>query len=1267
MSVNIDSLDIQIKTSAGSSKQNIEELASALEKLRASSKLTTVTNNLGKLKSALDALSGATGGVTTLKEVSKAMDKLSAIPKLTNLTSAVNTLKKIPEIIGKLDTATLDDFRRKMEKLATALKPLATQITAVSNGFSRLPGRISSAVTATNRMSSANDNVGDSFNKGSINLMAMISNYETLIHILNSVVQTMANIISQAIEWDGIQFRFGRAFGEDAEETYNYILKINEALGINTQQFMQYSSLYGSLLSGFGMAQDKVTTISVGLTELSYDIWAAYNDRFKTLEDASEAVRSAITGEIEPIRNAGIALTEASLQEYIDSTHLAGVSIEKLTEAQKSEVRYAAMVNAAMNQGIVGTYAREMNTAEGAVRSLSQSFKTLIQALGSLFIPLLQVIVPYITAFVELLTEAVFWVANLFNIPIQKIDWGSTSKGVGGLADSAKDTATGLDSAAKAAKKLKSYTMGFDELNVINPDSGSGSGGGAGGAGGASDWGEGLDLKKLWDDSVFAEASRKVDELKEKIKDFFSTWGVGIALIGAAFLAWKFSKTFLAGIQMVGLVLNGILGKKAAFSALTLFGSEKLADGVAALRRLLLQTPIGAMILGSGSTSLATAVAAIAAVAAAIIALVSGFVIVYRESENFREGLVAIGDGVLWVFGKIGDTIGWVGEKLSQLWGFFKTSLEGIIPKGVLEFIEKLDFGIGDLLITLGGLALFGPVGLAIEGVVLAIKAVGYAAKDSLQPVDLFGEGISEATREKVEPFISKMDELETTLAQLDWGNAIVSEDDLADISSKLSSITETIVSELDADKNAALAKLDPLKDALSDEKFDSLLSKIETSYDNQVKIVTDGENRIKQILETASNEARALTDEEAAEIEKIQRGMKDTGIKYLSDSQTESNLILKRLKDNASKLSAQQASEVIKNALSARDETITAAKEQYDGIVLEAQRLYDAGAISEEEYDEIVKAAKDAKDETIKSAKTQYDEIVLTAKTKMGEYSKYIDDETGDIKSNWDLFCDDLSKKSKDTWTDIKDWFNKNIAPKFTKEYWKEKFRVISEAVSDKLEDAKKAISDKWDDVKKWYNTNIAPKLTKEYWKTKFDGIKTGLKDKLDEAWKAVKDFFSTSEWKKKVDDAVKAIKDNFKMPEFPKIKLEVTWDTNVSGVKKAVYEALGLSGWPSLKWSTYGMGGSPMPGEYFIARESGPELVGRIGRSNAVMNNDQIVSAVSQGVYTAVVAAMSSGNNGGQAVNLYLDGKQIRASMKKAEAQRGVSIMGNQLGYSY
>ena len=981
MSVTIDSLDIQISTSAGQSAANIEKLADALEKLRANAKLGPTIKNLEKLKNTLNGLS--------------------------------------------------------------------------TGGLSKLPQKMNVAISVTNKMAEASKNAKKGFDMSSMGLMALISNYGTLIGTVNQAIQAVSQMLAQAVEWDGIQFRFGRAFGEDAEETYEWVQKINEALGINIQEFMQYSSLYGSLLSGFGMEQEKITAISVGLTELSYDIWAAYNDRFKSLEAASEAVRSAITGEIEPIRNAGIALTEASLQEYIDSTHLAGVSIEKLTEAQKSEVRYAAMVNAAMNQGIVGTYAREMQTAEGAVRSLSQSFKGLVQALGSLFIPLLQLVVPYVTAFVELLTEAAFWVASIFNIPIQEINWGKSTKGVGGIAEGAKDAASGLDDASKAAKKLKQYTMGFDELNVISPDSGaSGAGAGAGGAGG-SGWGEGLDLKSLWDESIFDEASKKVDEIKEKIKAFFGDWKtqavLAVASAVALFSAWK--------------KLNSVLGITEKIKAIPhLFNKSWFGNFTSGLK-----------MLTKGQISFKTFLSGI-----------TGGMKTQNFMASAKDLVLRFGSALKTAFTNL-PTILVNAIKAIPVWGWVVAAIAAVLTLAIVDY----DF-----------------------------TDIGYK----------IGNAIGKA---------------------------------LAKIGEWLGAAGEWIVS-----------------------VGESILGGIEAAW-KWVKEEFDIDNIFELILVMFNPKAW---------LEKIIPKMIEIGLEVLPG-------LWKGIKDGW-------------------DNFWGNIKEFIDGFI---QGFKDGLGIN--------------------SPSKVFAEIGM-----------------------W--IIQGLLNGISEKWEAVKEWFNRVVAPKFTKAYWKSKYDTVVAATKEKLDEVKKQMSDKWNTITSWFRENVSPKLTTEYWKAKFDGIRSGLKEKLDEAWKAVKDFFSVEKWKGIVEDAVKAIKDNFTMPSLPKIRLDVTWDTNVGALKTAVYQALGLSGWPNLKWTAYAMGGFPKDGEAFIAREAGPELVGRIGNRTTVANNDQIVAAVSQGVYSAVVSAMSenrSNSSGSQPIMVYLDGKQIYSSVKRTESRRGVDLMGNQVGYVY
>ena len=96
---------------------------------------------------------------------------------------------------------------------------------------------------------------------------------------------------------------------------------------------------------------------------------------------------------------------------------------------------------------------------------------------------------------------------------------------------------------------------------------------------------------------------------------------------------------------------------------------------------------------------------------------------------------------------------------------------------------------------------------------------------------------------------------------------------------------------------------------------------------------------------------------------------------------------------------------------------------------------------------------------------------------------------------------------------------------------------------------------------------------------------------------------------------------------------------------------------GWRPI--ATAATGGAFNQGQMFIAREAGPELVGTIGGHTAVMNNNQIVSSVSDGVYRAVLRAMTQSSNSGGDVILTIDGRELGRA-----AIRGINSANRQMG---
>lgn len=525
----------------GDASQKINRLATALSALGSLSNFRSTVNSLTKLNTALGNLKWTDGD--KLASLATGLQPLSELGR-SHLTSFITQLGKLPEVMEKLEAADLDKFTKQMTELAAAMKPFADEMQKVSNGFSAFPSKIQKLIASTNRYNGTTQKATETTKAFGTALTGI--KFSSVIYLAKRTSSVVSDLMYDATEWEGIVQRFGRAFGSTAQENYDWIKRLNSELQINTQQFMQYSSIFGTMLKGFGVVESDAAKMAMGYTELVYDIWAGYNDIYTSFEDAAIAVRSAIAGEVEPIRKAGFTIVDSQLKVTAANYGIA-YSSQKASEELKSYLRYLTLIGQADAQGLIGTYAREMTTAEGLLRTLRQQITSLSQAFGSFLLPVLVKVLPYVQAFVELIGEAVVALAALFGVTLQPVDFSTGASSAGDLSDNLSD-------AADAAKKVKQYTAGFDELNVFDPNKGSSSGSGSS----LGSYAGMFDIDKLWDESIFENVNQQVDELKEKLKDVLTV----ATTIGAAIMAWKISASLIRGLE----TLKKLQGKNIKFS-----------------------------------------------------------------------------------------------------------------------------------------------------------------------------------------------------------------------------------------------------------------------------------------------------------------------------------------------------------------------------------------------------------------------------------------------------------------------------------------------------------------------------------------------------------------------------------------------------------------------------------------------------------------------------------------------------------------------------
>lgn len=127
-----------------------------------------------------------------------------------------------------------------------------------------------------------------------------------------------------------------------------------------------------------------------------------------------------------------------------------------------------------------GDYGRTIESVANQTKVMHEQWERLTRALGNVFYPLLEKILPYLNAILMVLTEIFNFIASLLGFKMPEFDYS----GLAGISDTTQDIIDGMDEAGASADKLKQKLSGlrsFDKLNVITTPkdkTSSGAGGG---------------------------------------------------------------------------------------------------------------------------------------------------------------------------------------------------------------------------------------------------------------------------------------------------------------------------------------------------------------------------------------------------------------------------------------------------------------------------------------------------------------------------------------------------------------------------------------------------------------------------------------------------------------------------------------------------------------------------------------------------------------------------------------------------------------------
>lgn len=849
------------------------------------------------------------------------------------------------------------------------------------------------------------------------------------------------------------------------------------------------------------------------------------------------------------------------------------------------------------------------------ISSMMSALMQLRNAFAAAFEPILSVVAPYLATFISWLAKAINMLGQFIAALTGKGYAVQAKKVQMDYAKSLQKTAGGAGKAAKALKEMQDYTLGFDELHIIDTKQNDSGGAGGGGAGGAGD---------LLPADMFetVEIDSKIQDLAKRFKELLPL----ITSIAAGLAAWKIAMGLFKQLAELKKKLQELQVLSKLNVAMNGLGTV-LANVGLILSNLMKVAPT---ILGWS----------------VVIGIIVGrFVYLYQTSEEFRKGLERtkeIFKGILTVVSDVFKAVGKVLYDIgSGIWNhLLKPFLEFIgidtsrieeefanFFRMIKDWLGKLDIDFGDLGITIAGLALlfipggqlFGGALLAFEGISVALRALGGVSDETWESIKTKAVEVWNSIKnffkttwdEIVNYYPEKWSEVKTSTAEL-WESVktTISEkwtaikdfftktipqivSDIVEWFSGLPSkiggaisifFTETLPNWATSTYNTFSEKVNNIVTSVATwfaqlpqkiyEKIILFLEKITLWKDKSIEKVN---TEIPKILDKVAEWFGKLPEKIMGELKKTIESIKSIG-----------GFILDGILEGASNF-GNKVGGFVKKLLK---------KVNKEAEIHSPSRLF-----KRETGVWVGAGIIEGMEESVKGAGSVIDEIVDKV-SGGGSLAPVVSVEAPDISQ----------------WNEVWD-------------ITRAKFSETKAAITSEMQNFYTQINAMSLVFGNTFKTSMSEYLNKTYdgiYNT-FDAIRQTLQQVSDEVTRMLNQMVSDANSLAGLTGKKYSHVGGYNMQQAQRFNIEM-----------------------------FANGGFPRSGELFIAREAGPELVGSIGGKTAVGGNDQIERAIFNAVLTAMSQAMANGSSQPIELNqkIELDGDVIYNNQQKVSARRGINF---------
>lgn len=299
---------------------------------------------------------------------------------------------------------------------------------------------------------------------------------------LGNILTSMMKASEKQAEYAESVNLLNNAYGDINNSGRELIDTMSYIYGLDPANLTRQLGVFRQMSTAMGIVGEKGDMLSENFTKMAEDVSSLYNIDYSV---AAKKLQSGFAGQVRPLRELGVDITQASLQQELYNRGI-DESVGNLNRASKSVLIYLTLERQLSNAQ--GDASNTINSMSNQMRIFREQVDMAGRQIGAVFIPILKQILPIANAILMVFNDIMSIILTFLGADVDTIapdinrasqSYVDLDDAIGGVGKSAKST-------GKALKDLDKSTSlrSFDKLNnITTPTSSSGGGGGASGGG----------------------------------------------------------------------------------------------------------------------------------------------------------------------------------------------------------------------------------------------------------------------------------------------------------------------------------------------------------------------------------------------------------------------------------------------------------------------------------------------------------------------------------------------------------------------------------------------------------------------------------------------------------------------------------------------------------------------------------------------------------------------------------------------------------------